>query len=60
MKQAKPSEKSKLGNDVVSQRKPAPGKSGPTELSTEDLKKVSGGLPKGGWGTAAQITKKDA
>jgi len=58
MKQANISDKSKVGKDVVSQRKPAAGKSGPTELSTDDLKKVSGGLPKGGWNTAALPTKK--
>lgn len=60
MKQADRSKKNKSAEGVVSQSKPAADKSGPTELSTDDLKKVSGGLPKGGWGVRTlQVPKKD-
>lgn len=33
--------------ETAPQKKPA--KAGPVELNPADLKKVSGGLPKGGW-----------
>ena len=47
MKKAVASKKNKTAADVVTQKKQA--KSGPVELDLADLKKVSGGLPKGGW-----------
>jgi hypothetical protein len=37
----------KTAADVVTQKKKT--KSGPVELDLADLKKVAGGLPKGGW-----------
>lgn len=49
MKQASVSKKTKVAKDVVKQDiKPA--KTGPVELDISDLKKVSGGLPRGGGG----------
>jgi hypothetical protein len=49
MKQASVSKKTKVAKDVVKQdNKPA--KAGPVELDVSDLKKVSGGLPRGGGG----------
>ncbi|HYO87905.1 MAG TPA: hypothetical protein VER79_04610 [Candidatus Limnocylindrales bacterium] len=47
MKKAVSSKKNKTLTDVVPQKKQA--KSGPVELDLADLKKVAGGLPKGGW-----------
>ncbi len=47
MKKAVAPKKSKTAADVVTQKKQV--KSGPVELDLADLKKVSGGLPKGGW-----------
>ena len=47
MKKAVAPKKNKTATDVVAQKKPA--KSGPVELDLAELKKVSGGLPKGGW-----------
>ena len=48
MKKAVAPKKNKTAADVVTQKKQV--KSGPIELDLADLKKVSGGLPKGGWG----------
>ena len=48
MKKAVSPKKNKTAADVVPQKK-QPAKSGPVELDLEELKKVSGGLPKGGW-----------
>ncbi|HOM14628.1 MAG TPA: hypothetical protein PLB41_15060 [Rubrivivax sp.] len=47
MKKAVSSKKNKTATDVVEQKKQV--KTGPVELNLADLKKVSGGLPKGGW-----------
>jgi hypothetical protein len=47
MKKAVSSKKNKTAKDVVPQEKKA--KSGPVELDLAELKKVSGGLPRGGW-----------
>jgi hypothetical protein len=47
MKEAVAPKKHKTAKDVVPQKKPA--KSGPVELDLAELKKVSGGLPRGGW-----------
>jgi hypothetical protein len=47
MKKAVSPKKNKTAADVVPQKKQA--KTGPVELDLADLKKVSGGLPKGGW-----------
>jgi hypothetical protein len=47
MKKAVTPKKSKTAADVVPQKKQA--KSGPVELDLAELKKVSGGAPKGGW-----------
>ena len=47
MKKAVSPKKNKTASDVVPQKKQA--KSGPIELDLTDLKKVSGGLPRGGW-----------
>jgi hypothetical protein len=47
MKKAVPAKKNKTAADVVPQKKQA--KTGPVELDLSDLKKVSGGAPKGGW-----------
>lgn len=48
MKQASFSKKSKSAPDVVMQKKQQPS-AGPVVLDLADLKKVSGGLPRGGW-----------
>ena len=48
MKKAVAPKKNKTADDVVTQKKQE-NKSGPVELNLEELKKVSGGLPKGGW-----------
>lgn len=50
MKKAVSPKKNKTAADVVPQKK-QPTKTGPVELDLEELKKVSGGLPKGGWYT---------
>jgi hypothetical protein len=47
MKKAVAPKKSKAAIDVVPQKKQA--KVGPVELDLAELKKVSGGAPKGGW-----------
>ena len=47
MKKAVSPKKNKTATDVVVQKKQT--KTGPVELDLADLKKVSGGLPKGGW-----------
>jgi hypothetical protein len=47
MKKAVTPKKNKTAADVVPQKKQA--KSGPVELDLAELKKVSGGLPRGGW-----------
>jgi hypothetical protein len=47
MKKAVSPKKNKTAADVVPQKKQA--KSGPIELDLTELKKVSGGLPRGGW-----------
>ena len=47
MKKAVTPKKNKTATDVVPQKKQT--KTGPVELDLADLKKVSGGLPKGGW-----------
>jgi hypothetical protein len=47
MKKAVSPKKNKTAADVVPQKKQT--KTGPVELDLADLKKVSGGLPKGGW-----------
>ncbi|MBX3642225.1 MAG: hypothetical protein KF720_04050 [Rubrivivax sp.] len=47
MKKAVAPKKKKTAADVVAEKKPA--KSGPVVLDLDDLKKVAGGLPKGGW-----------
>jgi hypothetical protein len=47
MKKAVTPKKNKTAADVVPNKKPA--KSGPVELDLDELKKVSGGLPRGGW-----------
>lgn len=47
MKKAVPAKKDKTAADVVPQKKQV--KTGPVELTLSDLKKVSGGTPKGGW-----------
>jgi hypothetical protein len=52
MKKADVSKKTKSPVDS----KQSPQKAGPVELSLADMKKVSGGLPKGGW--AAEKTTK--
>ena len=57
MKQANVSKKSKSAKDVVEQAK-ATKKSGPVELSQDDLKKVSGGLPRGTWSVGPAAGKK--
>jgi hypothetical protein len=49
MKKAVSPKKNKTAADVVPQKKQA--KTGPVELDLSDLKKVSGGAPKGGWNT---------
>ena len=46
-KAVSPKKSNKTAADVVTQKKQT--KSGPVELDLADLKKVSGGLPKGGW-----------
>ncbi|HMO47698.1 MAG TPA: hypothetical protein PKB14_16925 [Rubrivivax sp.] len=48
MKKAVSPKKNKTAVDVVVQKK-QPNKTGPVELDLEELKKVSGGLPRGGW-----------
>lgn len=48
MKKAVSPKKNKTAADVVEQKK-QPNKTGPVELDLDELKKVSGGLPKGGW-----------
>jgi hypothetical protein len=48
MKKAVSPKKNKTAADVVPQKK-QPNKTGPVELDLEELKKVSGGLPRGGW-----------
>lgn len=45
----KPAPTKKTKTETAPQKKPA--KSGPMELSPADMKKVSGGLPRGGWST---------
>ena len=52
MKQAPVTKKAKAAKDVVAQD-PKPAKTGPVELDSADLKKVSGGLPRGGGGWAS-------
>jgi hypothetical protein len=52
MKKAVSPKKNKTVADVVPQKKQA--KSGPVELNLADLKKVSGGLPRGGGGWAVK------
>lgn len=47
MKKAVPPKKNKTAPDVVPQKKQV--KSGPVELDLAELKKVSGGLPRGTW-----------
>ena len=47
MKKAVSPKKNKTAADVVPQKKQA--KTGPVELDLAELKKVSGGLPRGGW-----------
>jgi len=47
MKKAVSSKKNKTATDVVPQKKQT--KTGPVELDLAELKKVSGGLPRGGW-----------
>jgi hypothetical protein len=47
MKKAVAPKKNKTATDVVAKKKQA--KSGPVELDLAELKKVSGGLPRGGW-----------
>jgi hypothetical protein len=47
MKKAVAPKKNKTAKDVVPQDKQT--KAGPVELDLEALKKVSGGLPRGGW-----------
>ena len=47
MKKAVAPKRNKTAADVVPQKKQTKG--GPVELHLTDLKKVSGGLPKGGW-----------
>ena len=47
MKKAVSPKKNKTAADVVPEKKQA--KTGPVELDLSDLKKVSGGAPKGGW-----------
>jgi hypothetical protein len=42
-----PKKNNKTAADVVPQKKQT--KTGPVELDLTDLKKVSGGLPRGGW-----------
>lgn len=46
----KPAPTKKTRSEAAPQKKPA--KPGPVELSPADMKKVSGGLPKGGWSWA--------
>jgi len=46
-KAVSPKKKNKTAADVVPEKKQA--KSGPVELDLAELKKVSGGAPKGGW-----------
>lgn len=48
MKKAVAPKKNKTAADVVPEKK-QPKTSGPVELDLADLKKVSGGAPKGGW-----------
>lgn len=48
MKKAVEPKNNKTAEDVVSQKKQQ-SKAGPVELKLDELKKVSGGLPKGGW-----------
>lgn len=60
MKKADPSKTSKSAKDVVAERKPQSTKNGPTELSADDLKNVSGGLPRGGGWQTQTVPKKDA
>ena len=48
MKKAVAPKKNKTAADVVPQKKQAK-TTGPVELDLAELKKVSGGLPKGGW-----------
>jgi hypothetical protein len=48
MNKAVEPKKNKTAEDVVSKKK-QPSKTGPVELNLDELKKVSGGLPKGGW-----------
>ena len=55
MKKAVSPKKNKTAADVVPQKKQA--KSGPVELDLAELKKVSGGLPTGGWTTSRLIAK---
>lgn len=47
MKKAVSAKKTKTATDVVPQKKQT--KTGPVELDLAELKKVSGGLPRGGW-----------
>ncbi len=49
MKKAVSPKKNKTAKDVVPQKKQT--KTGPVELDQAELKKVSGGLPRGGWET---------
>lgn len=48
MKKAVSPKKNKTAADVVVQKKKTQ-TTGPVELDLSDLKKVSGGAPKGGW-----------
>lgn len=49
MKKAVTPKKNKTAADVVPQKKQDNKTTGPVELDLEELKKVSGGLPRGGW-----------
>lgn len=53
MRKLAPTKKTK--NENAPQQQPA--KTGPVELSPADMKKVSGGLPKGGWKSDGSNTK---
>jgi hypothetical protein len=45
----KPAPTKKIKTETAPQKKTV--KTGPVELSPADMKKVSGGLPRGGWST---------
>ncbi|HRH87127.1 MAG TPA: hypothetical protein PLO41_09800 [Rubrivivax sp.] len=49
-KAVSPKKTNKTATDVVPQKKQTT-KTGPVELDLAELKKVSGGLPRGGWYT---------